>query len=45
MIDVAGPVAFLQTEGTAAIVAIGGAILTLAGIAVVYKYAKAAFFS
>lgn len=35
----------LTTNGLAAIGAVGVAMLTLAGAAVVYKWAKAAFFS
>lgn len=43
-IDVSSAVTALTTDGTAAITAVGGALLTLAGIAVVFKWAKAAFF-
>lgn len=43
-IDVSAATTALVTDGTAAISAVGVALLTLAGIAVVYKWAKAAFF-
>jgi hypothetical protein len=43
-VDVSGPVTAFTTDGTAAITAIGAAMLTLAGIAVTYKWAKATFF-
>jgi hypothetical protein len=35
----------LGTDGSAAINTVGGTMLTLAGLAVVYKWAKAQFFS
>lgn len=35
----------LATDGVAAITAVGGAMLTLAGVAVLFKWAKASFFS
>ncbi|MFG0450894.1 MULTISPECIES: hypothetical protein [Shewanella] len=41
----ASAAAELTTNGLAAIGAVGVAMLTLAGAAVVYKWAKAAFFS
>ncbi|AVI34376.1 hypothetical protein AW863_RS19535 [Acinetobacter baumannii] len=44
-VDVTGPVATLTTDGTAAITAVGAALLGLAGVAVVFKWVKAAFFS
>lgn len=44
-VDVSGIVADLTTDGTAAITAVGTALLALAGIAVVFKWVKAAFFS
>lgn len=44
-IDVSGVVGNLTTDGTAAITAVGTALLALAGIAVIFKWVKAAFFS
>ena len=44
-IDVSAPIAALTTDGTTAITAVGTALLALAGIAVVFKWVKAAFFS
>lgn len=44
-VDVAAPVATLTTDGTAAITAVGTALLALAALAVVFKWVKAAFFS
>lgn len=44
-VDVTAVVADLTTDGTAAITAVGTALLALAGIAVVFKWVKAAFFS
>lgn len=44
-VDVSGIVGDLTTDGTAAITAVGTALLALAGIAVVFKWVKAAFFS
>ncbi|MQZ29581.1 hypothetical protein F4U02_00950 [Acinetobacter haemolyticus] len=44
-IDVSAPVQQLQTDGTSAITAVGTALLALAGIAVVFKWVKASFFS
>ncbi|MCF1280768.1 major capsid protein [Acinetobacter pittii] len=44
-VDVTAPVATLTTDGTAAITAVGAALLGLAGVAVVFKWVKAAFFS
>lgn len=43
-IDVSGATTALTTNGTTAIETVGTALLTLAGIAVVFKWAKAAFF-
>ena len=34
----------LQTDGSAGIAIVGGAMLTLAGVAVLFKWVKAAFF-
>lgn len=44
-IDVSAVVSSLTTDGTAAITAVGTALLALAGIAVIFKWVKAAFFS
>jgi len=44
-IDVTGPVGELTTDGTAAITAVGTALLALAAVALVFKWVKAAFFS
>jgi hypothetical protein len=44
-VDVSTEVASLTADGTAAITAIGGALIGLAGIAVVYKWAKGMLFS
>lgn len=44
-VDVTEPVATLKTDGTTVITAIGTALLALAGLAVVFKWAKASFFS
>ena len=44
-IDVSAAVSSLTTDGTAAITAVGTALLSLAGIAVIFKWVKAAFFS
>lgn len=43
-IDVTGAVTTITTDGTAAVTAIGGAMLGLCGVAVVIKYAKASIF-
>lgn len=43
-IDVTAPVAAITTDGTAAVTAIGGAMLGLAAVAIVFKWAKAAIF-
>lgn len=42
--DVSGAVTVLSTDGTAAITAIGGAMISLAALAAVVRWAKAAFF-
>lgn len=44
-IDISAPVTALTTDGTTAITSVGTALLALAGIAVVFKWVKAAFFS
>ena len=44
-VDVSATVASLTSDGTAAITAVGTALLALAGIAVIFKWVKAAFFS
>lgn len=44
-VDVSGVVGTLTTDGTAAITAVGSGLLALAGVAVVFKWVKAAFFS
>ena len=44
-VDVTEIVGTLTTDGTAAITAVGTALLALAGIAVIFKWVKAAFFS
>lgn len=43
-IDVSGIVTTITTDGGAAITAIGGAMLGLAAIAIVFKWAKASIF-
>ncbi|HDV5479469.1 TPA: hypothetical protein RI770_003428 [Vibrio cholerae] len=43
-IDVAPAVTQISTDGSAAITAIGGAMIGLAAVAVVFKWAKAAIF-
>ena len=43
-IDVSAATTAITTDGTAAITAIGGALLGLAGVAVVFKWAKGAIF-
>lgn len=43
-IDVSAATTALTTDGTSAIQTVGTALLTLAGVAVVFKWAKAAFF-
>lgn len=44
-IDVSGTVNTLVSDGTTAITAVGVGLLTLAGVAIVFKWVKAAFFS
>lgn len=44
-LDISATVTQLTTDGTSAITAVGTALLALAGIAVVLKWVKAAFFS
>lgn len=44
-VDVSSQVSTLVTDGTSAITAVGVGLITLAGIAVVFKWVKAAFFS
>lgn len=44
-IDVSGVIESITTDGTSAITAVGVALLTLAGIAVVLKWVKASIFS
>ena len=43
-IDVSSATTAITTDGTAAITAIGGALIGLAGVAVVFKWAKGAIF-
>lgn len=43
-IDVSAATTAISTDGTAAITAIGGALIGLAGVAVVFKWAKGAIF-
>jgi hypothetical protein len=43
-IDVSPAVTALVTDGTEAISLIGGGLITLAAVAIVFKWAKAAFF-
>jgi uncharacterized membrane protein (DUF373 family) len=43
-IDVSAAVTAITTDGTAAITAIGGALIALAATAVVFKWAKGAIF-
>lgn len=45
VVDVTAPVGTLQTDGSAALIAIGTAMLGLAAIAVLFKWVKAGFFS
>lgn len=44
-VDVTSVVSTLTTDGTTAITAVGTGLLALAGVAVVFKWVKAAFFS
>jgi hypothetical protein len=43
-IDVGAAVTAITTDGAAAITAIGGAMLAISAIAIVFKWAKAAIF-
>lgn len=43
-IDVSAATGAITSDGTSALTAVGGALLGLAGLAVVFKWAKAAFF-
>jgi hypothetical protein len=43
-IDVTSATTAITTDGTAAITAIGGALIGLAGVAVVFKWVKGAIF-
>jgi uncharacterized membrane protein len=43
-IDVTAATTAITTDGTAAITAVGGALIGLAGIAVVFKWVKGAIF-
>lgn len=43
-IDVAAATTAITTDGTAAITAVGGALIGLAGTAVVFKWVKGAIF-
>lgn len=43
-IDLSAATTALTTDGTSALTTVGGALITLAGVAVVFKWAKAAFF-
>ena len=42
--DTAATVTYLETNGPLVIAAIGGVMLTLAGVAVLFKWAKASVF-
>lgn len=42
--DTAATVTYLETNGPIVIAAIGGVMLTLAGVAVLFKWAKASVF-
>ncbi|MCB1878077.1 MAG: hypothetical protein KDH88_19045 [Chromatiales bacterium] len=44
-IDVTGAVDTITTDGTAAITAVGGALIALAAVAVVFKWVKGSIFS
>ena len=44
-IDVSAAVGTLVSDGTVAIGAVGMGLITLAGVAIVFKWVKAAFFS
>lgn len=44
-VDVSSTVDTLVADGTTAITAVGVGLITLAGVAIVFKWVKAAFFS
>lgn len=44
-VDVSATVGTLVSDGTTAITAVGVGLITLAGVAIVFKWVKAAFFS
>jgi hypothetical protein len=44
VIDVSDATTSITTDGTAAITAVGGALIGLAGVAVVFKWVKGAIF-
>jgi hypothetical protein len=44
VIDVTAATTSITTDGTAAITAVGGALIGLAGVAVVFKWVKGAIF-
>jgi len=44
VIDVSAATTSITTDGTAAITAVGGALIGLAGVAVVFKWVKGAIF-
>jgi len=44
VVDVTAATTAITTDGTTAITAVGGALLALAGVAVVIKWAKASIF-
>jgi hypothetical protein len=43
-IDVSAAVGTMQTDGTSALTAVGTGIIALAGVALVFRWVKAAFF-
>jgi hypothetical protein len=43
-VDVSAATTAITTDGTAAITAVGGALIGLAGVAVVFKWVKGAIF-
>lgn len=43
-VDVSAATTSITTDGTAAITAVGGALIGLAGVAVIFKWAKASIF-
>jgi uncharacterized membrane protein len=44
-VDVTAATTSITTDGTAAVTAIGGALIGLAAVAVIFKWVKAAIFS